>query len=164
MPSSSSLAVAYQESQQVVERLVEWLQAPAQASLRRAFASWLRDVLLPARLPGVRIDAVLDLSEVQNMLAERVLEWTREWKQQGLDEGRQEGRRRVARRANRWYAATPVDLEIRTTGCDDASAAGGGGQRNFAGLGRAGADGGESGGGVRGDARAVNGVAAFAAA
>ena len=77
--------------QQVVARLVEWLQAPAQASLRRAFAVWLRDVLLPARLPGVRIDAVLELSEVQDMLAERVLEWTREWKQQGLDEGRQEG-------------------------------------------------------------------------
>ena len=59
--------------------------------MRRAFAVWLRDVLLPARLPGVRIDAVLELSEVQNMLAERVLEWTQEWKQQGLDEGRQEG-------------------------------------------------------------------------
>jgi predicted transposase YdaD len=80
-----------EELQQVVERLVEWLQAPEQASLRRAFAVWLRDVLLPARLPGVRIDAVLELSEVQNMLAERVLEWTQEWKQQGLDEGRQEG-------------------------------------------------------------------------
>jgi hypothetical protein len=49
------------------------------------------DVLLPARLPGVRIDAVVELSEVQDMLAERVLEWTREWKQQGLDEGRKEG-------------------------------------------------------------------------
>ena len=59
--------------------------------MRRAFAVWLRDVLLPARLPGVRIDAVLELSEVQNMLAERVLEWTQEWKQQGLDEGRKEG-------------------------------------------------------------------------
>jgi hypothetical protein len=73
--------------QQVVERLIEWLQAPEQQSLRRAFAGWLRDVLLPARLPGVRIDAVLDLSEVRNMLAERVLEWTREWQQEGRKEG-----------------------------------------------------------------------------
>jgi hypothetical protein len=54
-----------EELQQVVERLVEWLQAPEQASLRRAFAVWLRDVLLPARLPGVRIEAVLELSEVR---------------------------------------------------------------------------------------------------
>lgn len=68
-----------------------WLQAPAQGSLRRAFAVWLRDVLLPARLPGVRIDAVLELNEVQNMLAERVIEWTEQWKQQGLEEGRKEG-------------------------------------------------------------------------
>ena len=82
-----------EELQQVVTRLVEWLQAPEQASLRRAFAGWLRDVLLPARLPGVRIEAVMELSEVKNMLAERVMEWTEQWKQQGLEEGRKEGRK-----------------------------------------------------------------------
>ena len=82
-----------EELQQVLARLVEWLRTPEQASLRRAFAVWLRDVLLPARLPGVRIDAVVELSEVQDMLAERVLEWMQEWKQQGLDEGRKEGRK-----------------------------------------------------------------------
>lgn len=82
-----------EELQQVVERLVEWLQAPEQTSLRRAFVVWLRDVLLPARLPGVRTDAVLELSEVRNMLAERVIEWTEEWKQQGLEEGRKAGRK-----------------------------------------------------------------------
>ena len=81
-----------EELQQVVERLVKWLQAPEQTSLRRAFVVWLRDVLLPARLPGVQIDAVLELSEVRNMLAERVIEWTQEWKRQGLEEGRKEGR------------------------------------------------------------------------
>lgn len=57
---------------------------------RRAFVVWLRDVLLPARLPGMRIDAVLGLSEVRNMLA-GVIEWTEEWKQQGLEEGCKEG-------------------------------------------------------------------------
>ena len=85
-----------EELQRLVERLVEWLEAPAQQGLRRTFATWLREVLLPARMPGVRLDAVLELSEVRNMLAERVLEWTQEWKQQGLEEGikrgRQEGR------------------------------------------------------------------------
>ena len=64
----------------MVENLLEWLEAPEQQNLRRAFATWLREVLLPARLPGVRLEAVLELSEVQNMLAERVLEWTQEWK------------------------------------------------------------------------------------
>jgi len=69
------------EVQQVVAALVEWLQAPEQVSLRRAFAIWLRQVLLPARLPGVRIDEVNELSEVRDMLAERVVEWTEDWKQ-----------------------------------------------------------------------------------
>ena len=58
-------------------------QAPEQPSLRQAFAIWLRDVLPSARLPGVRIDAVLELSEVRNMLAERTIEWTQAWKQEG---------------------------------------------------------------------------------
>jgi len=81
------------ELQRMVENLVEWLEAPEQQNLRRAFATWLREVLLPARLPGVRLEAVLELSEVQNMLAERVMEWTREWEQQGLEKGRKEGRK-----------------------------------------------------------------------
>ncbi|MCC6136410.1 MAG: hypothetical protein LM550_14440 [Candidatus Contendobacter sp.] len=69
-----------EELRRMVENLLEWLEAPEQQNLRRAFATWLREVLLPARLPGVRLEAVLELSEVQNMLAERVLEWTQEWK------------------------------------------------------------------------------------
>jgi hypothetical protein len=76
-----------EELQPVVARRVEGLQAPAQASVRRAFAVWLRDGLPPARVPGVRIAAVLEPSEMQDMLVEPVLAWTREWKQQGLDEG-----------------------------------------------------------------------------
>ena len=79
------------EIERVVTALVEWLQAPEQLTLRRAFSTWLRQVLLPARWPGVRMDAVNDLSEVRDMLAERVMEWTEEWKQQGLQEGLQQG-------------------------------------------------------------------------
>ena len=48
-------------------------------------------MLLPARWPGVRMDAVNDLSEVRDMLAERVMEWTEEWKQRGLQQGLQQG-------------------------------------------------------------------------
>ena len=80
-----------EELQAVVEHLIDWLQAPEQASLRRAFAVWLRDVL-PARVPEVRIATVLELSEVRNMLAERVIEWTREWEQASRKKGREEGR------------------------------------------------------------------------
>jgi hypothetical protein len=81
----------------VIESLLDWLIAPEQLSLRRAFTVWLRRVLLPVRLPGVTMPEVADLQEVRSMLAERVIEWTRDWKQQGLDEGRQEGQIELAR-------------------------------------------------------------------
>jgi hypothetical protein len=75
----------------VLETLVTWLRDPAQESLRRAFTIWLRRVLLPARLPAVVMPEVQDLTEVQSMLAERVVEWTQQWKEEGLQQGRQEG-------------------------------------------------------------------------
>lgn len=77
--------------QRVLAVLVAWLRDPAQESLRRAFTVWLRRVLLPARLPMVSIPEVQELTEVQTMLAERVLEWTQQWKEAGRREGRQEG-------------------------------------------------------------------------
>ena len=36
-------------------------------------------------------DTVHDLTEVQTMSAERVVEWTQQWKEAGLWEGHQEG-------------------------------------------------------------------------
>jgi len=57
-----------------------------------AFAEWIERVLLPLRLPGIEIPELQDLDEIDAMLAERVIEWTKEWKQQGLEEGRKEGR------------------------------------------------------------------------
>jgi len=77
---------------QVIHALAEWLRAPEQQSLRRAITEWVRRVLMPSRLPGVQLGAVNDLVEVETMLAERVMEWTREWKQEGLEEGLEKGR------------------------------------------------------------------------
>ena len=42
-----------EDVQRVLAVLIEWLRAPEDDSLRRAFTVWLRRVLLPARLPGV---------------------------------------------------------------------------------------------------------------
>jgi hypothetical protein len=64
--------------------LIEWLGAPEQTSLRRAFTVWIKRVLLPGRLPEVALPEVADLLEIKTMLAESVVEWTQEWKQQGL--------------------------------------------------------------------------------
>jgi hypothetical protein len=60
----------------VVARLAEWLTEPEQASLRRAFLSWLRGALIPARLGGAPVPEVSELSEVRDMLQERVIQWT----------------------------------------------------------------------------------------
>jgi len=75
----------------LVQELIKWLKAPAQTSLRRAFAVWIRRVLLPVRLPGQTLPEINDLMEVDAMLAERVKEWTHEWKQEGIDEGMKKG-------------------------------------------------------------------------
>lgn len=80
-----------QDIQQIVKELIQWLKAPEQKSLQRAFTVWLRRVLLPGRLKDVALPELNELHEVEAMLSERVKEWTREWKEEGLQQGRQEG-------------------------------------------------------------------------
>ncbi len=76
-----------EDVQRVLAGLIDWLRAPEDDSLRRAFTVWLRRVLLPARLPGVEIPEGHDLVEMHTMLAERVVEWTQRWKAEGLQQG-----------------------------------------------------------------------------
>src|SRR5690606_35067047 len=77
--------------QQVLRLLIDWLQLPQQAGLRRSFTEWLRRVLLPARLPGVPIPAMQALQEVDDLLAERVQQWYREHEERGLAKGMEKG-------------------------------------------------------------------------
>jgi hypothetical protein len=58
---------------------------------RKSVHTWLTRVMLPARFPGLQVPEVQSLKEINAMLAERVMEWTREWKEEGRQEGRQEG-------------------------------------------------------------------------
>ncbi len=78
--------------QRLVRQLIAWLKAPEQTSLRRAFAVWIRRVLLPVRLPGQSLPEIKDLMEVDAMLAERVKEWTHEWEAKGVQKGMQKGK------------------------------------------------------------------------
>lgn len=64
----------------------------ADPTVRRAFASWTRYVLLPRALPDVDMPQIDDLLEIKNMLAEHSRSWTHQWKMEGLAEGRKEGR------------------------------------------------------------------------
>jgi predicted transposase/invertase (TIGR01784 family) len=113
---------------EVLTALSEWLQAPTQASLRRAFTEWLRQVLLPARLPGIQLPLLQELHEVRSMLAERVKEWTEQWKQEGLQEGLQQGEARglareralLRRQALRQFdAATAEELAVLLQAIND---------------------------------------------
>ena len=83
------------EVREMVGALGTWLHAPEQIGLRRAFTVWIKRVLLPGRLPGVRVPEVTDLQEVESMLAERVVEWTEQWKREGLEQGLEQGRREM---------------------------------------------------------------------
>jgi predicted transposase YdaD len=74
----------------VLRELIDWLKAPEQTSLRRAFTVWLSRVLLPRRVPGIQLPEMSDLHEVDTMLAETVQEWTKEWKEEGRQAGREE--------------------------------------------------------------------------
>ncbi len=76
---------------QVIDALNRWLREPDQSDLRRAFVVWLRQVLLPRRMPEVKLPELENLQEVRTLLAERVKEWTQKWREEGHKEGREEG-------------------------------------------------------------------------
>ncbi|HSS79325.1 MAG TPA: Rpn family recombination-promoting nuclease/putative transposase [Thermoanaerobaculia bacterium] len=78
-----------------VEKLARLLAGPEDADLRRAFLTFLKYSLLPARFPTAPIPAILDLEEVKPMLRETVKGWTREWLEEGKKEGRREGEVRL---------------------------------------------------------------------
>ena len=106
--------------QRVLEVLIDWLQAPADDSLRRAFTVWLRRVLLPGRLPGVEVPEVYDLMEMHTMLAERVVEWTQRWKEEGLQQGQvQEARTMVLEAVAAHFGETPNDIAAIVQGVED---------------------------------------------
>ena len=72
---------------------------PDEATLRRAFETWLAKVVLP-RLSEKEVFGILTLEEIETVLAERIDRWNRELqekgRQEGLQEGRQEGRQEAA--------------------------------------------------------------------
>jgi hypothetical protein len=79
----------------IVQQLIDWLQAPEQTSLRRAFAVWFGRVFLPRRLPSVSMPPMTDLFEVQHMLNDGIETWTDQWKKEGLQEGLKQGEARI---------------------------------------------------------------------
>ena len=75
----------------VLTALLDWLDQPEHADIRRDFTAWLQQVLLPRRVSHATVPELGDLREVKSMLAERVKEWTKEWWEQGVREGQHKG-------------------------------------------------------------------------
>lgn len=106
-----------EEIERVLVALIEWLHEPELAELRRAFTTWLREVLLPSRVEGAQIPRMAELEaeleEVKTMLAERVKEWTREWREQGREEERTTGRAALIRQLEKRFGPLPQEARQR---------------------------------------------------
>jgi len=79
-----SRSIEGSDTQQALAVLKEWLKG-APPSLILAFRTWFRRVKLPRHLPGVVLPELIDLQEVENMLAT-----ADDWLEQSKEEGRKE--------------------------------------------------------------------------
>lgn len=84
--------------QHLVDHLTHHLKGPENRELRRAFAVWINRIVLKRLAPGTILPEVNELNEVQNMLAERVTQWTENWKQEGMQKGIPMGQQKEAAR------------------------------------------------------------------
>lgn len=103
----------------VLGTLVEWLKAPEQTGLRRAFVVWIRRVLLPSRAPEIELPDFTDLQdlhEVHDMLAERIKKWPEQWEERGRQATLREAEERVLENkrnaARRLIARTEMNNQL----------------------------------------------------
>ncbi len=78
---------------EIMQTIMLCAKGEEHAELRRAFAGWIRHVLLPRALPQIRFPPAQDFTEIKDMLTENSRSWTYQWKTQGLREGHHEGRK-----------------------------------------------------------------------
>ena len=69
-----------------LERARKLLDASGNQSLGRTLLAWLKRVVLRFIAPGLKLDQLNYLEELQTMLAENVIMWTQKWKQEGRQE------------------------------------------------------------------------------
>ncbi|HVR99462.1 MAG TPA: Rpn family recombination-promoting nuclease/putative transposase [Thermoanaerobaculia bacterium] len=93
---------------------------PTEASLRRAFETWLQKVILPRLgLSQEKVSAELTLEELDTMLAESIDRWNREIREEGREEGRQEGEvRMLLRQLSLKFGPLDLDTEERVRSAD----------------------------------------------
>ncbi|MCP4200479.1 MAG: Rpn family recombination-promoting nuclease/putative transposase [bacterium] len=80
-----------EEIRRIIDILIDVLDDPELRELRRDMTTWIRRVILQARLPGTYIPELQDLQEAKIMLEERAATWPRKWKAEGFQKGRASG-------------------------------------------------------------------------
>lgn len=101
---------------EVLGTLVEWLKAPEQTGLRRAFVVWMRRVFLPGRAPEMELpelSKLQDLHEVHDMLAERIKQWPERWEQRGIEKGIEKGEKLHAEKTARNLIAMDILTDVQ---------------------------------------------------
>ncbi|TEA77880.1 Rpn family recombination-promoting nuclease/putative transposase [Allopusillimonas ginsengisoli] len=82
---------------EIMQTILSCAKGEDHAEVRRAFAGWIRHVLLPRALSQIEFPPAQDFTEIKDMLTEHARSWTHQWKTQGLREGRKEGRAALLR-------------------------------------------------------------------
>ena len=82
-----------------LERARKLLDASGNQSLGRTLLAWLKRVVLRFMAPGLKLDQLNYLEELQTMLAENVIMWTKKWEHQGWQKGLIKGREEVFQKA-----------------------------------------------------------------
>jgi hypothetical protein len=114
-----------QGEEEVVRGMAEMAARLVEASdegLRRSVEIWLKRVLLPTRFPGLHVPEAGDLQEIQAMLAERALEWTRQWKEEGRQEGVHSLQQVVLSQLEQRFGLVPEEVRQRVEGLHDLDA------------------------------------------
>lgn len=76
--------------QRVLALLIDWLDTPEMADLRRHFVEWLQR-RGPSLDPVTHWREINDLQEANTMLEDRIREWKAQYRREGLAAGREEG-------------------------------------------------------------------------
>ncbi len=109
-----------------LSNLAVQLKAKEFDELRKAFTGWIREVIAKRVLPDVKISELIELEEINNMLAERVEhrlaelesqvrhEVTQKIRQEGIQVGRQEGEGRLLKKQlQRRFGLLPDGIDDR---------------------------------------------------
>ena len=76
---------------EVAHALRGWLRSPGDSELGRAFADWMRQMVVRISPGEAGLELGETLEEATMTLVERVAQWPEQWRREGLVEGRREG-------------------------------------------------------------------------